>query len=74
MLKKHMVPLRKGGQLVKNRGKGAVEQSLPSRGAMNTLTQGDPGQRTFNNYAKATPGPEASTPDIQGLNDNDGDE
>lgn len=38
-------------------GKGATEQVLPSRGALNTLTQGDPMQRTMNNYAKATPGP-----------------
>ena len=43
-------------------GKGATEQALPSRGALNTLTQGDPMARTMNNYAKATPGPLAPSP------------
>jgi len=53
--KKDLTPLRKGGRIDKHAGKGATEQTLPSRHALNTLTQGDPGQRTMQNYAKATP-------------------
>lgn len=55
MFKKHMTPLRKGGQIDTHKGKGASEQTLPSRSALSTLTQGDPGARTMQNYAKATP-------------------
>lgn len=68
MFKKHMTPLRKGGQLVRNAGKGAVEQTLPSRSALSSLTHGDPSQRTMNNYAKATPmaNPDMESPDIFG--------
>lgn len=68
VFKKHLTPLRKGGQIDKHTGKGATQQTLPSRHAMQTLTQGDPGQRTMNNYAKATPlaNPEVDSPDILG--------
>lgn len=68
MFKHQMTPLKKGGQLVKHGGKGAVEQTLPSRSALSTLTQGDPGQRTMNDYAKATPlaSPTSDTPSING--------
>lgn len=68
MLKKHMSPIGKRGQLVKHEGKGATEQVLPSRHALNTLTQGDPMQRTMQNYAKATPmaNPTTDSPDILG--------
>jgi hypothetical protein len=55
MFKKHMTPLGKGGQMVKNAGKGASEQQLPSRSAMQTLTSGDPAARTMQDYTKATP-------------------
>ena len=55
MLKKHMTPLGKGGQLVKHAGKGASEQMLPSRSAMQTLTSGDPATRTMQDYSKVTP-------------------
>lgn len=55
MFKKHMTPLGKGGQLVKHAGKGASEQQLPSRSAMQTLTAGDPATRTMQDYAKVTP-------------------
>jgi hypothetical protein len=67
MRKSHMVPptLHKRGQAVKHAGKGAVEEHLPSRHAMATLTKGDPMQRTMNNYAKATP---MAAPDMTGLN------
>ena len=68
MFKKNLTPLRKGGQINIHKGKGAVEQTLPAPGAMNTLTKGDPGQRTMQNYAKATPmaNPNMDTPDING--------
>ena len=35
--------------------KGVATEVLPNRHAMNTLTGGDPLQRTMNNYAKASP-------------------
>ena len=57
MLKAHMKPLTKGGQTVKHAGKGASEQTLPSRNAMSSLTSGDQTQRSMNNYAKQTPMP-----------------
>lgn len=67
-LKKHLTPLRNRGQIDKHVGKGATQQTLPSRHAMQTLTQGDPADRTMNNYAKATPlaNPEVDSPDILG--------
>lgn len=55
VLKKHLTPLKKRGQIDVHAGKGATEQTLPDRHALSTLTQGDPGQRTMQNYAKATP-------------------
>jgi hypothetical protein len=36
-------------------GKGATSMLLPSRHALNTLTKGDPAQRTLGMYGKATP-------------------
>jgi hypothetical protein len=71
-LKKHLTPIGRGG-IVKHQGKGATEQVLPSRHAMQTLTQGDPGQRSMNDYAKATPmaSPTAAAPDINGLGSGD---
>lgn len=68
VFKKNLTPLSKRGQINVHQGKGAVEQTLPSRSAMSTLTQGDPAQRTMQNYAKATPmgSPDMETPDIQG--------
>jgi hypothetical protein len=35
--------------------KGALSMVLPSRHALNTLTRGDPAQRTLGMYGKATP-------------------
>ena len=68
VFKKNLTPLSKRGQINVHQGKGAIEQTLPSRSAMSTLTQGDPAQRTMQNYAKATPmgSPDMETPDIQG--------
>lgn len=51
-------------QVVRNTGKGATEQRLPGRSAVNTLTKGDPFQRTINNYAKQTPGLGDQSPSI----------
>lgn len=36
-------------------GKGALAMVLPSRHALNTLTRGDPAQRTMGMYGKASP-------------------
>jgi len=54
MRKKDMV-VNKGTKKVAHTGKGAVEEVLPSRHALNRLTNGDPFQRTMQHYAKATP-------------------
>lgn len=43
------------GQVHKHAGKGASEQTLPSRSALSTLTAGDPAARNMNDYAKASP-------------------
>ena len=53
MLKKHMSPLSKGGQLVKHAGKGSSQASMPNRSQINALAQ--PPAQGINNYAKATP-------------------
>ena len=53
MLKKHMTPLSKGGQLVNNKGKGSQQASMPNRGQISALASA-PGQ-SINDYAKATP-------------------
>lgn len=45
-------------------GKGASEQKLPSRSALNSLTAGDPAARSMNDYAKATPGAADMAPDM----------
>lgn len=46
--------------------KGSQQQFLPSRHVLNTLTKGDPSQRTVNNYAKATPSVVETGPSIEG--------
>ena len=53
MLKKHMTHLSKGGQLVKNAGKGSQQASMPNRSQINSLASA-PGQ-SINDYSKATP-------------------
>lgn len=45
-------------------GKGSKSEMLPSRHALNTLTEGDPAARSMNDYAKATPGPNTPQPDF----------
>jgi|RhiMethySRZTD1v2_1073278.scaffolds.fasta_scaffold1790999_2 hypothetical protein len=37
------------------KNKGAKQETLPNRHALNTLTKGDPLQRSIGNYAKASP-------------------
>jgi hypothetical protein len=51
-------------QVHRHAGKGATEQVLPNRHALNTLTAGAPGSRSMSDYAKATPGPLAPAPDL----------
>lgn len=51
-------------QVHRHSGKGASEQMLPNRHALNTLTAGEPGSRSMNDYAKATPGPDTPAPDF----------
>lgn len=68
--KKNLTPLTKKGSITVHKGKGATQESLPSRSAVNTLTGPDSGARSMNNYAKETPNlNEASAP--PGLNGND---
>jgi hypothetical protein len=43
------------GRLTQLHNKGSREQLLPGRHAMETLTKGDPWQRSMGNYAKLTP-------------------
>ena len=45
----------KGTKIVRHEGKGATQELLPSRHALNTLTGGSPSDRSMNEYAKATP-------------------
>ena len=54
VFKKHLTPIGRGN-IVKHAGKGSQEQVLPSRHAISTLTAGNVGDRTMQNYAKATP-------------------
>lgn len=44
-------------QIIKNVGKGAREDELPSRFAKTELTRGDLMQRAMNNYAKKPANP-----------------
>lgn len=44
--------------------KSTGQQMLPHRHAMNTLTKGDPMQRTMNNYAQETPGVGNESPSV----------
>jgi hypothetical protein len=57
--KKLVPPSTRGarGSIDKHVGKGASEEMLPSRGAMQSLTSGSPLDRTMNDYAKKTPVP-----------------
>lgn len=72
VLKKHLTPLRKRGQINKFAGKGSSEQPLlPSRNVVKQLAS-DP-YASPNDYAKATPGIGQPTPGIFGGVDPDGD-
>jgi hypothetical protein len=78
--KKHMTPLKVGGGgqrrgrpghgITMHKGKGATEETLPSRQALSKLTEGDPMDRTMNDYGKATPpigAPSAGAPSVSDL-------
>ncbi len=43
------------GRLTQHKNKGSREQLLPSQHAVETLTKGNPWQRSIGNYAKLTP-------------------
>lgn len=53
VFKKNLTAIGRG-KIHTQSGKGARSQMLPSRSAMQTLTDGSPGDRTLQNYAKAT--------------------
>jgi len=55
MLKKHMVPMGRHGQVVKHRGKGSQQAAMPDRDQINGLARGP--MNSINDYAKATPMP-----------------
>lgn len=67
VLKKHLTPIHptnpRKGHIAVHQGKGATEQTMANRHAMNTLTAGNPADRTFNNYAKMTPMMNGMSPD-----------
>ena len=44
-----------GDKITRVVGKGSKDEVLPNRMAMETITKGDPMQRSMNNYAKKTP-------------------
>jgi hypothetical protein len=46
--------------MIRNIGKGGKQELLPNRHAMNTITRGEPWQRSINNYAKVTPSGEGA--------------
>ena len=66
--KKDLTPLTKKGSVTVHKGKGATQELLPSRSAVDTLTRPDSGARNFNDYAKATPNlsEAASSPGLNG--------
>jgi hypothetical protein len=49
------MPARGQPPITRLRNKGARQEILPNRHALNTLTKGDPMQRSIGNYAKAAP-------------------
>lgn len=53
MLKKHMVPLSKGGTTTAHAGKGSMQANMPDRNQIKQLQT--PPTNGINNYAKATP-------------------
>lgn len=55
MFKKHIVPLRPGGQVDVHKGKGSQMAGMPDRREIKQL--GAPGS-TMNDYAKASPASE----------------
>lgn len=54
VLKKHLTPLRPGGQVDKHTGKGSESAPLPNRGELSKLTR-NPAANSINDYGKASP-------------------
>ena len=54
MLKRHMVPLTKGGQTTVHAGKGSQQAPMSARNSVTQSGSSAPGAG-INNYAKATP-------------------
>lgn len=52
--------MKKSPTAITHKGKGTKQEILPSRHALNTLTRGDPAQRTMGQYGKASPAMEES--------------
>ena len=52
--------------LIQQVGKGSKAEMLPNRHAMTTVANGEPWQRSLNNYAKVTPTGEGAldAPDV----------
>ena len=55
--------------LVQQAGKGSKIDTLPNRHAMTTVANGEPWQRSLNNYAKVTPSGEGAldTPNVMDM-------
>ncbi len=70
MLKKHLVPLTKGGQTTVHAGKGSQQAPMSARNNVTQSGSAAPGA-TIGNYAKATPmanpTPPTSAPPSNGL-------
>ena len=53
VMKKHLTPLTKGGQVTKFAGKGSEQAPLPARSAMTALASAP--NASMNDYSKASP-------------------
>ena len=69
MLKKHMTPLSKGGQLIKHQGKGSQMASMPNRQQISGLATAP--NASINDYAKATPMAQPSPAAVPGVGTGD---
>jgi hypothetical protein len=53
-------------KITKHIGKGSSSQVLPNRSVLNSLSKGDPADRSISNYAKAAPSIVQNGPNITG--------
>ncbi len=58
----------KNTQVTHHTGKGANQELLPNRHALNQISKGDIAQRSINNYSKATPDLTENGRDVTGAN------